>query len=418
MVRKPIDERIGQFKDVEDDIRGKWRRLSPVLDERQRRLWAAAEVSALPTNGASIVHRATGLGLRTIRDGIRDLKQAFASATAGPQKARIRRVGGGRKRSEVVDPSLIDDLDALVEPTRRGDPESPLRWTTKSLRHLASVLQRQGHRVSPTKVGELLKEQGYSMQAPSKAREGLQHPDRDKQFHHINDKVKAFQTAKSPVVSVDTKKKELVGNFQNGGSEWHSAGAAPVVDVHDFPSDAVGKAIPYGVYDIARKEAHVNVGVDHDTPTFAAASLRAWWRSMGRRAYPGATEILVVADAGGSNAYRSRIWKLELQDFATETGLTINVCHFPPGTSKWNHIEHRLFSAISTNWRGQPLRTFETVVKLIAGTRTSAARRVRARLDRNEYPTGLKVSAATLAAIAITRDEFHGEWNYTIAPKH
>lgn len=369
-------------------------------------------------SGAAVVARATGLGHRTIREGIGELGELSAAQPAGrPQDARIRRPGAGRIPVEQVDPTLLADLDALVEPTKRGDPESPLRWTTKSLRNLAAELREQGHQVSPTKVGQLLKERGYSLQAAKKTVEGAQHRDRDAQFHHISDKVAAFVNAGAPVVSVDTKKKELVGNFKNGGREWHPSGQPPRVDAHDFPSDSLGKAIPYGVYDLVRDEAHVNVGVDHDTPTFAAASLTAWWTTMGRRSYPQATELLIAADAGGSNAYRSRVWKHELQRFADTTGLTVHVCHFPPGTSKWNKIEHSLFSAISQNWRGRTLATFETVINLIGATTNASGLRVSAQLDVKPYPIGQKVSRADFAAMALSRDSFHGEWNYALSPR-
>jgi transposase len=418
MTSKPVDERIGQFKDAEDQARMRWRVIAPVLDERQRRLWAAAEAQSLPKSGAAVVARATGLGHRTIRTGMRELGELDAAPQPHrPQHARIRRPGAGRKPIEEQDPSLLDDLDALVEPTRRGDPESPLRWTTKSTRNLAAALRATGHKVSPSKVGQLLREQGYSLQANKKTKEGVQHPDRDAQFHHINNSVAAFVNEGAPVVSVDTKKKELVGDYKNGGREWRSAGSPREVDAHDFPGGSLGKAIPYGVYDVVRGEAHVNVGMDHDTPTFAAESLFAWWRTMGKRAYPNATKLLVAADAGGSNAYKSRVWKRELQDFADVTGLAVHVCHFPPGTSKWNRIEHSLFSAISINWRGRPLRTFETVVSLIAATTNASGLRVRARLDKGKYPIGRRVSAAEFKLIEISRSEFHGEWNYVISPR-
>ena len=299
---RPVDERIGQFKDAEDQVRLRWLTMAPILDERLKCLWAASEAKALSKSGAAIVARATGFGHRTVRDGMRELAELEnAKPTHRRQDARIRRPGAGRKSVEELDPTLLEDLDGLVEPTRRGDPESPLRWTTKSTRRLAAALREKGHSVSPTKVGQLLKAQGYSLQANKKTVEGAQHPDRDAQFHYINDKVAAFIHTGSPVVSVDTKKKELVGNFKNGGSEWHPAGKPPRVDAHDFPTDSLGKAIPYGVYDIVRDEAHVNVGSDHVTPAFAVESVRAWWRTMGKRAYPGATDLMISADAGGSN---------------------------------------------------------------------------------------------------------------------
>jgi hypothetical protein len=309
------------------------------------------------------------------------------------------------------------DLEALVDPTRRGDPESPLRWTTKSCRKLAEALRIKGHEVSPTKVGEILRDLGYSLQANKKTVEGTQHPDRDAQFNHINDKAAEFINRGLPVVSTDTKKKELVGNFKNGGREWQPEGKPVRTNCHDFPTDAIGKAIPYGVYDIARDIGWVNVGTDHDTPRFAVASIEMWWRSMGKKAYPDAAELLITADAGGSNGYRLRQWKIELQRMADITGLTIHVCHFPPGTSKWNRIEHSLFSAISLNWRGRPLTSYETVVNLIGATTTTTGLQVKAHLDRRTYPTGVKITSKELAAIDITRDDFHGEWNYTIKPR-
>ena len=415
MGAKPVDERVGQFKDAEDQIRTRWRVMFPVLDERQRRLWAAAEAKVFPKSGAAIVARATGLAHRTIRDAIGEFAQA--PPPGRPQDVRIRRPGAGRRPVEEQDATLLDDLDALVEPTRRGDPESPLRWTTKSTRNLASALQEQGHTISPSKVGQLLREQGYSLQANKKTKEGAQHPDRDAQFHYINDSVAEFVNEGAPVVSVDTKKKELVGDYKNAGREWRSSGSPREVDAHDFPGSSLGKAIPYGVYDFVRAEAHVNVGMDHDTPTFAAESVFVWWRTMGKQAYPNATKLLIAADAGGSNAAKSRVWKRELQDFADVTGLAVHVCHFPPGTSKWNRIEHTLFSAISLNWRGRPLDTFETVVALIAATTNSTGLRVRARHDKGEYPIGRRVSRKDFAAISIERSPFHGEWNYVISPQ-
>ena len=418
MSGRPVDERISQFKDEEDLVRARWLAMSGVLDERQRRLWAAAEARVFPKNGAAVVARATGLTRRTIRNGARELVELIqAPIEEQSTEARIRLPGGGRKAIENCDSSLLDHLDALVEPTRRGDPESALRWTTKSCRNLAAALNHKGHKISASKVGQLLRSQGYSLQANKKTKEGMQHPDRNAQFHYINDTVAEFVNEGSPVVSVDTKKKELIGDYKNNGREWRSTGNPREVDAHDFPGGSLGKAIPYGVYDVVRGEAHVNVGMDHDTPTFAVESLFAWWKAMGHRAYPNARRLLIAADAGGSNAYRSRVWKLELQAFADLTGIAVSVCHFPPGTSKWNKIEHSLFSAISINWRGRPLSTFETVVNLIAATTNTSGLKVRARLDRREFPTGQRVTAREFDSIALSRSPFHGEWNYEISPR-
>lgn len=417
MRTKVLDERIGQFKDVEDQVRVRWKAIAPVLDERRMRLWAGAEAKAIGPSGVAVVTRATGLARERIAAGVRELEELATTPPGGrPQEQRIRRPGGGRKPITETDPTLVHDLEAMVDPTRRGDPESPLRWTTKSCRKLASALVAQGHRVSATKVGQILRDLGYSLQANKKTVEGTQHPDRDAQFNHINDKAAEFINRNLPVVSTDTKKKELVGNFKNGGREWQPQGKPVRVDCHDFPDAGVGKAIPYGIYDVARDEGWVNVGTDHDTPRFAVASIKTWWTSMGRRAYPDARELLITADAGGSNGYRARLWKLELQRFADATGLTIHVCHFPPGTSKWNRIEHSMFSAISLNWRGRPLTSYETVVELIGATTTATGLRVRARLDRRSYPTGIKVSKKEFGALHIDRDVFHGEWNYTVRP--
>lgn len=414
---KLLDERIGQFKDAEDQIRVRWGVLAPVLDERRTRLWAAAEAKTIGRGGAAVVVRATGLARERVAAGLRELGElADAPPEARPQDQRIRRAGGGRKPITETDPTLIRDLEALVEPTRRGDPESPLRWTTKSCRNLANALRGSGHRVSPSKIAQLLADLGYSLQANKKTVEGKQHPDRDEQFNHINDKAAEFINRGQPVVSTDTKKKELVGNFKNAGREWRPAGQPVRANCHDFPQDALGKAIPYGVYDIARDEAWVSVGMDHDTPRFAVASIETWWRSMGKKAYPDATELLITADAGGSNGHRPRLWKLELQRLADATGLIIHVCHFPPGTSKWNRIEHSLFSAISVNWRGRPLESYETIVNLIGATTTTTGLRVKARVDRREYPTGIKVTKKEFSTIRIDGDEFHGEWNYVITP--
>jgi Rhodopirellula transposase DDE domain len=330
---------------------------------------------------------------------------------------RIRRPGGGPKRLADTDPGLLEALEGLVDPDTRGDPGSPLRWTTKSTRQLAEALTAQGHPVSDDTVGRLLKQQGYSLQRTRKTLEGAQHPDRDGQLPCLNEQAREHLAAGQPVVSVDTKQKELVGNFANGGTEWQPAGEPVEVDVHDFPDPKVGKAIPYGVYDLGANTGWVSVGTDHDTAAFAVATLRRWWQSMGRTLYPTATRLLVTADAGGSNGYRMRAWKTELARFAAETGLVVTVCHFPPGTSKWNRIEHRLFSVISMNWRGRPLESHQVIVELIGATRTRSGLRVRAALDRARYPLGVKVSDKQLAAVPIRRHQWHGEWNYSILPQ-
>ncbi len=393
------------------DIRRRFKALLPVLDERARRWWAATEAQALGHGGVVCVAEATGLSRTTIRAGIGEL------VNNAPVATRVRRPGGGRRRLVESNVELLAALESLVEPATRGDPMCPLRWTCKSKENLARALAGQGHAVSASTVGRLLHELGYSLQAVQKNREGVSHPDRNAQFEYITSSVKRFQKRGQPVVSVDTKKKELVGDFKNAGREWRLKGAPDQVHVHDFPDDALGKAIPYGVYDMARNEAWVSVGQDHDTPAFAVASIRQWWRTMGRPAYPDATDLLITADAGGSNGYRARAWKVQLQELADDTGLCIHVCHFPPGTSKWNKIEHRLFCHITQNWRGQPLRSYETIVNLIASTHTSAGLRVKARLDKRNYPTGEKVTAQELKELAFTPSKFHGDWNYQFTPR-
>jgi hypothetical protein len=329
---------------------------------------------------------------------------------------RSRRAGGGRKRLTERDPALVPALEALVDPLARGDPESPLRWTTKSTYHLAATLRDQGHPLGPWKVGQLLRERNYSLQGNRKTLEGRQHPDRDAQFQHINETTAAFQERGQPVISVDTKKKELVGPYANGGQEWQGVGAPERVRMHDFPDQELGKAIPYGVYDLHFNEGWVSVGVEHDTAEFAVATIGRWWEAMGQARYPEATELLITADGGGSNGCRTRLWKVELQGLADRTGLTITVCHFPPGTSKWNKIEHRLFSEITKNWRGQPLTCLATIVSLIARTRTETGLVVRAELDEGSYPTGRQISLAEMAALLLEPASFHGEWNYTLRP--
>ena len=393
-----------------DDIRTRYQALAPVLDERARRWWAATEARSLGHGGILCVANATGMSRTTIQAGLREL-------AAGQASVRIRKPGAGRKLLTANDPELMQALERLVDPATRGDPTCPLRWTCKSKEHLAQALRQQGHDVSASTVGRLLHDMGYSLQSVRKNREGTTHPDRNAQFEYIATMVNRFQRRHQPVISVDTKKKELVGDFKNSGREWQPKGTPEQVQVHDFPDDALGKAIPYGVYDLTRNEASVNVGLDHDTPAFAVASIRQWWRSMGSLAYPEADELLITADAGGSNGYRVRAWKLELQSFADESRLRVHVCHFPPGTSKWNKIEHRLFCYITQNWRGRPLTSYETVVNLIANTRSDAGLRVKARLDRKRYPTGGKVSTREMKQLAIKTAGFHGDWNYTITPR-
>ena len=386
--------------------------LSPALNERSRRLWAAAEARAHGYGGQALVSRATGVSVATIQRGLQELDEE------DPLPAdRVRREGGGRKRATELDPTLLPDLDGLIEPTASGDPQSALRWTSKSVRRLTDELRSMGHKASHTLVRSLLKELGYSLQGNRKSREGTEHPDRDDQFRHINRQVRSKQRRKQPVISVDTKKKELVGDFKNPGKEWRPSAEPEIVRVHDFIIPELGKAVPYGVYDLTRNAGWVNVGIDHDTASFAVNSIRRWWSKMGRPAYPEAEELLITADAGGSNGARNRLWKLELQKFADATGLAITVCHFPPGTSKWNKIEHRLFSYISKNWRGQPLTSLATIVNLISHTTTATGLRVRCELDKRKYPQGKKVTNAQMEELNIKRHRFHGDWNYTISPR-
>ena len=397
----------------EEPIRRRFKLISGMLDERLRRYVAAAEALAIGRGGVSIVSRATGMSRGAIQAGVAELKQPARKRTPA---GRIRRPGGGRKRTVNLDPSLRSDLEKLLEPATRGDPETPLRWTCKSSRQLSSELNRQGHRTSHRMVVALLHELDYSLQANRKTLEGASHPDRNAQFEHINRKVKEHLRTKDPVISVDTKKKELVGNFKNGGREWRRQGDPEQVQIHDFVVPELGRAIPYGVYDLGQNTGWVSVGVDHDTAEFAVATIRRWWYSMGRPAYRQAKRLLITADAGGSNGPRLHLWKLELQKLADEIGLPISICHFPPGTSKWNKIEHRLFSFISQNWRGRPLTSHAVIVKLIAGTRTITGLKVRAVLDRNAYPAGLKVDKQAIAKIQLKPASFHGDWNYSILP--
>jgi hypothetical protein len=399
--------------DDETIVRGKFVALRPVMDERLTRLWAGAEADALGEGGIAIVERATGLSRTTIRTGRDELR---AGVTAD-DVVGVRRAGGGRSRIEETTPGIVEALETLVDPVTRGDPESPLRWTSKSTRKLAAELSTQGFSVSPQKVGQLLYASGYSLQATQKTLEGSAHPDRNDQFEFINDRVDAFHGRGAPVISVDTKKKELVGAFQNPGREWQPSGEPVPVRVHDFLDDVLGKVIPYGVYDLARNTGWVSVGTDHDTPAFAVESIARWWRYMGKHAYPDAQTLLITADAGGSNSARSRLWKVELQRFADRSGLAISVSHFPPGTSKWNKIEHRLFCHITENWRGRPLVDHETVVQLIGNVRTTAGLTVKAKLDTRAYPVGVKVPDVDMEAVLLTSDDFHGDWNYTIHPR-
>jgi hypothetical protein len=397
--------------DLEATIVAKFAAVAGVLNERQRRIWAAVESRAIGYGGDALVSSATGLARATIRNGRWELDGGNDIGD------RVRAPGAGRPSIEQTQPGITAALEQLVDPVTRGDPESPLRWTCKSKAKLAAAMTKNGWTISATVVGRLLNDLGYSLKSVRKNTEGKQHPDRNAQFEHINAMADEFMARGSPVISVDTKKKELVGDFKNGGQEWQPAGRPEQALVHDFPSDAIGKAIPYGVYDMARNEAYVSVGRDHDTPAFAVASIRRWWMAMGRRAYPHAKELFITADGGGSNGYRIRAWKTEIQCLADEFGLQITVSHFPPGTSKWNKIEHRLFCHITANWRGRPLRTFETAVELIGHTRTNAGLHVKAKLDTASYPTGIKISDAQMKELALHKHDFHGEWNYELRPR-
>jgi len=399
---------------LEQSVSARFKSLEPIFDEKSRRLWAGAEALSAGRGGIISVHRATGISRSTIYQGIKDLEH--------PEKleanlTRTRSPGGGRKKAVDVNPELQSALEALVEPITRGDPESPLRWTCKSLRVLAGELDAQGYSVSHSMIGELLHSMGYSLQANRKTSEGKQHPDRNEQFEFINLLVEEHLEKGNPVISVDAKKKELVGNFKNVGREWRPKGTPEQVNVYDFLSGAKGRATPYGVYDIGKDEGWVNVGADKDTTVFAVESIRRWWNTMGQVNYPRATELVITADGGGSNGSRIRLWKTQLQDFCNEIQIPVTVSHFPPGTSKWNKIEHRLFSFISMNWRGEPLTSFETILNLISSTTTRTGLTVRAKLDLNEYPKGIKVSDAQMRMLDISRHEFHGEWNYTLSPQ-
>jgi hypothetical protein len=396
-------------------IRRKFHALTVVMDERMRRQWAAAEAMELAWGGISCVAKATGISRTTIRAGIQEL-DAQQNTQALPNPS-VRRPGGGRKSSVEIDPELWDALDALVDPVTRGHPETPLRWTCKSTRQLAEELCRQNHPVSDRTVARLLHAAGYSLQANRKTREGKDHPDRNAQFEYISRQVRRVQKRGQPVVSVDTKKKELVGDFKNPGQEWRPQKTPQKVRTHDFPDKELGKAIPYGVYDLTHNQGWVSIGIDHDTAYFAANSIRRWWDDMGSTRFPRATELLITADGGGSNGYRCRLWKVALQGLADQLDVKLRICHFPPGTSKWNKIEHRLFSYITSNWRGQPLVDLQTIVNLIASTTTKTGLVVQAALDTNVYETGIKVTNEEMAKLRITPCKFHGEWNYTIAPR-
>ena len=391
--------------------RKRYREMAPVLDEQSRRRFVALESQTLGRGGVSLMSRISGLARSTVYQGLADIRRQV-SAPPG----RIRKAGGGRKSKTSQAPGLVVDLKRLVEPATRGDPMQALLWTTHSLRSLVKDLARKGHAVCPTVVGALLRGMGYSLQANSKTREGSQHIDRNGQFQYINTQAGAFLLANEPVISVDTKKKELVGNFKNNGREWRPTGTPEPVNVHDFIDPKLSRAVPYGVYDIANNVGWVSVGTDHDTAGFAVHAIYRWWRTMGKKRHPKARRLMITADGGGSNGHRVRLWKVELQKLADQLGLPITVCHLPPGTSKWNKIEHRLFSFITINWRGKPLRSYRTIVQLIAATTTEAGLHVRAELDERKYPKGVKVPDAQLAAVNLSRHAFHGDWNYTISP--
>lgn len=402
--------------EAEEKIRRHYLRIRDSLNERARRLFGASEALAYGYGGIVAVSRATGLARRTIGAGIRELKQIEKGEEPSDLRGRIRRPGAGRKKAKDKDPTLLPDLKTLVEATTRGDPESPLLWTARSQRNLIEALKRNGHQISRRTLADLLKDLGYSLQANRKKLEGSQHPDRNAQFEHINEMVRRQHGADEPAISVDTKKKELVGNYKNAGSELRAKGDPEEVNGHDFEDNELGHVRPYGVYDLKNNEAWVNVGINHDTGEFAVESIRTWWQEMGEPLYPRASSLLITADGGGSNGYRLRLWKVELQKLADELGIPISVCHFPPGTSKWNKIEHRLFSFITKNWRGKPLVTHQVIVNLIASTTTKTGLTVRSRLDERQYAKGRRISDAQLADVNLIPNDFHGEWNYTIHP--
>jgi hypothetical protein len=399
-------------------IQAKYQALFGRLDEATLRLWAATEARSLGRGGVSLVAKAIGMSRTTVHAGLAELKVAESAAThAGDARLRSRAIGGGRKRLADKDASLLHDLDALVEPTSRGDPMSPLRWTCKSTYRLAEELRRQGHTVCQRTICDLLGDLGFSLQSTRKTREGRQHADRDAQFGHIARAVADYQAAGDPVISVDTKKKELIGDFKNAGQEWQPQGTPEEVRVHDFIDPVLGKVAPYGVYDMTTNMGWVNVGIDHDTAEFAVESIRRWWREMGAEVYPRARRLLITADCGGSNGNRVRLWRRELQKLADELQLTIQVCHLPPGTSKWNKIEHRMFCHITANWRGRPLVSRQVVVNLIGHTTAKNGLQIKAALDEKTYAAGIKVTDEELASLALERDEFHGEWNYRLRPR-
>lgn len=396
---------------IEKDLQVKYAEIFPLLDERQRRVVAASDAISIGRGGVSKVARASGLSRTTVHSGITELR------TKGTPVERVRKLGGGRKRVIERNPEILADLESLVESETIGDPMSPLRWTCKSTRQLADALEEKGHKASHPVVADLLREIGYSLQANAKKMEGKDHSDRDEQFCHINAQVKKYLRKQWPVISVETKKKELVGEFKNAGREWRKKGNPRKVKTHDFLDKELGKAVPYGVYDIGKDLGWVNVGCDGDTASFAIERIRRWWREMGTRLYPKANGLLICADSGGSNGYRVRLWKVELQNFADEIGMPVTVCHFPPGTSKWNKIEHRLFSHISMNWRGRPLISHEVVVNLISSTKTRSGLHVQAKLDQNKYPTKIKISDDVMKKLNVELHKFHGEWNYTVKPR-
>jgi transposase len=398
-----------------EQVEVKYRSLSPLMDERMRRQWAAAESRAFGWGGVQAVSGAIHMSPNTIRKGLAELAARDSNPDAGVE-SRLRKPGGGRKRCSDSDAGLQETLQWLVEPVTRGDPCSPLRWTCKSTTNLAEELEKIGHPVSPRTIGRMLNADGYSLQSNRKTKEGASHPDRNAQFELINATVMQFQQRGQPVISVDTKKKELVGPFKNGGREWHPVGEPEQVQVHDFMDKKLGKAIPYGVYDLSQNEGWVSVGIDHDTARFAAQAIQRWWKKMGSKRYSNAQELLITADGGGSNGSRSRLWKVALQDLATRLGIPVRVCHFPPGTSKWNKIEHRMFCHITQNWRGRPLVSHEVIIQLIANTTTKKGLRIRAELDKGQYATGTLVSDLQLASLNLKRSEFHGEWNYSLMP--
>ena len=402
----PIQETV-------ESIRSRFRILSPHMDEKAIRLWTATEARSAGWGGVTLVHKATGISRVTITSGMKELK---SGKTAPGVTGRVRRSGGGRKPITETDPGIMKSLERLVEPVTRGDPMRPLRWVCKSTRQLADELTAQGHPISYHKVGELLHDMGYSLQGNCKTKEGTNHPDRNAQFEYINQQVMEFQAAGQPVISVDTKKKELIGDFKNAGKEWRPEGQPEEVQVHDFEYKDLGKGIPYGVYDVGANQGWVSVGTDHDTAEFAVATIEQWWKRMGKPTYPNATRLLITADSGGSNASRNKLWKVELGKLAETTGLEITVAHLPPGTSKWNKIEHRMFSQITRNWRGRPLLSHQVMVNLIGNTTTRTGLKIKASLDNRTYETGIQISKAALEAVKLRRHEFHGEWNYTMTP--